>query len=308
MTSYTEGSSNSTGEAGWQARKKQRRSGFWFALLRHRGGLFGMTVVGFFLMVAAIGPWIAPYDPNVGILTDTLSPPSLAHLFGTDELGRDTLSRVIDGTRIAVVVALLSVAMALVIGITIGIVAGYFGGIVDTVLIRIQDVLFAFPTLLLAIIIVAVLGPGLLNAVLAIAIVYVPRFVRVSRAAALIVRSSEFIDAARLAGVNSATILYRHMVPNVLPSAIVLAALSTSTAQLAYASLSFLGLGVSPPQADWGSMLSKARDFVSLAPWLVIWPTVALVVLMLAFNVLGDAIRDVLDPKSDKSGQAQTTL
>jgi ABC-type dipeptide/oligopeptide/nickel transport system permease subunit len=308
MTSYTELSSTPAGETDPEARTRPRRSGFWFDLVRHRGGLFGVTIVGFFLVLAAIGPWIQPYDPNVGILTDTLTPPSAAHPFGTDELGRDTLSRIIDGTRIAVAVAVVSVAIALVVGVAVGIVAGYFGGMVDAVLVRIQDVLFAFPTLLLAIIIVAVLGPGLFNAILAIAIVYIPRFVRVTRAAALSVRSSEFIDAARLAGVSPLTILVRHMVPNVLPSAIVLAALSTSTAQLAYASLSFLGLGVSPPQADWGSMLSKSRDFVTFAPWLVIWPTVALVLLMLAFNVLGDAIRDVLDPKSSKSGRPAAAL
>jgi len=143
---------------------------------------------------------------------------------------------------------------------------------------------------------VAVLGPGLLNAALAIAIVYVPRFARMARATTLSIRSSEFLEAAQLAGVRHGTILIRHIFPNVLPSLIVLAALSMSTAQLSYASLSFLGLGISPPQADWGNMLSKGRDFVTLAPWLIIWPTAALVALMLAFNVLGDAVRDVLDP------------
>lgn len=303
-SSYTEVSPGQTTEVDLAPTSKaSQRFAFVRALIRHRGGMFGVIIVGLFLFLALFSSWVVPYDPNVGILTDTLSPPSFAHPFGTDELGRDTLSRVIDGSRIAVVVAVLSVALALVIGTTIGIIAGYTGGMVDTVLTRSQDILFAFPTLLLAIIIVAVLGPGLFNAVLAIAIVYVPRFARVTRAASLSVRSSEFIDAARLAGVPPPTILIRHMLPNVFPSAIVLAALSTSTAQLAYASLSFLGLGVSPPQADWGSMLSKARDFVTFAPWLVIWPTVALVSLMLAFNVLGDAIRDVLDPKSDKSGR-----
>ena len=308
MTSYTETSPNRTLEAEPVPPPRPRHGGFLRDLMRHRGGMFGAVVVGFFLLLAAIGPWIVPYDPNVGILADTLSPPSLAHPFGTDELGRDTLSRVIDGSRIAVIIALLSVAVALVVGLAIGIVAGYWGGLIDMVLIRTQDVLFAFPTLLLAIIIVAVLGPGLFNAVLAIAIVYIPRFARVTRAAALSIRTSEFIDAARLAGVSPVTILVRHMLPNVFPSAIVLAALSTSTAQLAYASLSFLGLGVSPPQADWGSMLSKARDFVTFAPWLVVWPTLALVLLMLAFNVLGDAIRDVLDPKSNKSVRTETAL
>jgi ABC-type dipeptide/oligopeptide/nickel transport system permease subunit len=280
---------------------KPQRQGFLADLLRHKGGAFGLMVVTIFVFLALFGRFVTPYDPNVGELASTLAAPSAHHLFGTDELGRDTLSRVIDGSRIAVVVAFLSVAMALVLGVIIGVVAGYFGGWIDTLLNRSQDVLFAFPTLLLAIIIVAVLGPGLFNAVLAIAIVYTPRFARLARASALGVKTSEYLDAARLAGVGTAAILVRHMLPNVLPSVIVLAALSMSTAQLAYASLSFLGLGVSPPQADWGSMLSKARDFITFAPWLVVWPVAALVLLLLAFNVLGDAIRDVLDPRHTTS-------
>ena len=272
---------------------------FWRGLLRHRGGAFGVGVLALFLLLAGFGRWIAPFDPNMGVIADALSEPSRMHPFGTDELGRDILSRVIEGSWIAVVVAGLSVSIAMALGVLLGVIAGYARGWVDAVVSRALDILFAFPTLLLAIVIVAVLGPGLINAALAIAIVYTPRFARIARAAALTVRTSEFLDAARLAGVRQGTILVRHMVPNVIPSVIVLAALSMSTAQLAYASLSFLGLGVSPPQADWGNMLSKARDFVTLAPWLVIWPTAALVLLMLAFNVLGDAVRDVLDPRQE---------
>lgn len=291
-----------------QAIPKLRRQGFLAELLRHKGGAFGLAVLALFVLLAIFGRLISPYDPNVGELVSTLSAPSAKHLFGTDELGRDTLSRVIDGSRIAIVIALLSVAVASVVGVVIGVIAGYFGGLVDTVLNRSQDVLFAFPTLLLAIIIVAVLGQGLFNAVLAIAIVYTPRFARIARASALSVKTSEYLDAARLAGVRTPTLLVRHLLPNVLPSVIVLAALSMSTAQLAYASLSFLGLGVSPPQADWGSMLSKARDFITVAPWLVIGPTAALVLLMLAFNVLGDAIRDVLDPRHSGAARPATTV
>jgi len=287
---------------------KAQRQGFLADLLRHKGGAFGLAVVVLFALLAVFGRLVVPYDPNVGELGSTLAAPSLTHIFGTDELGRDTLSRVIDGSRIAVVVAFLSVALAMLGGVVIGVVAGYFGGWIDTVLNRSQDVLFAFPTLLLAIIIVAVLGPGLFNAVLAIAIVYTPRFARLARASALGVRTSEYLDAARLAGVSTAAILVRHMLPNVLPAVIVLAALSMSTAQLAYASLSFLGLGVSPPQADWGSMLSKARDFITFAPWLVVGPIAALVLLMLAFNVLGDAIRDVLDPRHTTSTGPATSV
>ena len=287
---------------------KPQRQGFLADLLRHKGGAFGLAVVVLFVLLALFGRLVVPYDPNVGELGSTLAAPSLKHIFGTDELGRDTLSRVIDGSRIAVIVAFLSVALAMLGGVVIGVVAGYFGGWVDTVLNRSQDVLFAFPTLLLAIIIVAVLGPGLVNAVLAIAIVYTPRFARLARASALGVKTSEYLDAARLAGVSTAAILVRHMLPNVLPAVIVLAALSMSTAQLAYASLSFLGLGVSPPQADWGSMMSKARDFITFAPWLVIGPIAALVLLMLAFNVLGDAIRDVLDPRHTTSTGPATSV
>ena len=273
------------------------RGAAWRALLRHKGGLFGVVVLGLFIFLALFGRFVSPYDANASDFAATLSGPSVRHLFGTDELGRDTLSRVISGSGIAVAVAILSVVVALSAGVVIGIVAGYFGGWVDAILNRSQDVLFAFPTLLLAIIIVAVLGTGLVNAIIAIAIVYTPRFARIARASTLTVRSAEYLDAARLAGVSTPIILLRHVTPNVLPPVVVLAALSMSTAQLAYASLSFLGLGVSPPQADWGSMLSKARDFITIAPWLVAFPTVALVLLMLAFNVLGDAIRDVLDPR-----------
>lgn len=296
MTLDHEAHATTTAGAG-QPVPKQPRQGFRADLLRHKGGAFGLAVVVLFILLAIFGRIVAPHDPNVGDLASTLTAPSWRHLFGTDELGRDILSRVIDGSRIAVVIAFFSVAIALVAGVVIGVTAGYFGGAVDTVLNRSQDVLFAFPTLLLAIVIVAVLGPGLMNAVLAIAIVFTPRFARIARSSALSIKTSEYLDAARLAGLRTPAILIRHMLPNVLPSVIVLAALSMSNAQLAYASLSFLGLGVSPPQADWGSMLSKARDFITVAPWLVIWPAAALVLLMIAFTVLGDAIRDVLDPR-----------
>ena len=284
------------------------RSAFLRELLRHKGGAFGLGILLVFVVFAVFGRWLAPYDPNANDFTAILSPPTAAHWFGTDVLGRDTLSRVIDGSRIAIGVAFISVSIGMAVGVVIGIVAGYFGGIVDSVLNRSQDVLFAFPTLLLAIIMVAVLGPGLFNASLAIAIVYSPRFARMARATALSVKKHEYFDAARLAGVGTPVILWRHMLPNIMPPVIVLAALSMSTAQLAYASLSFLGLGVNPPQADWGNMLSEARDFITVAPWLALSPAAALVLLMLAFNVLGDAIRDVLDPRHTGSGRAPETL
>jgi ABC-type dipeptide/oligopeptide/nickel transport system permease subunit len=293
----------STTQTGGRRRLRLPGTEFLVELVRHKGGAFGLGVVVLFTFLAIFGRFLVPYDPNVGQLTSILSPPSALHWMGTDVLGRDTLSRVIDGSHIAIGVAFISVFLAMLVGVVFGIVAGYFGGMIDSVMNRSQDVLFAFPTLLLAIIMVAVLGPGLLNASLAIAVVYSPRFARMARAVALSVKTNEYFDAARLAGVSTPMILWRHMLPNVLPPIIILAALSMSTAQLAYASLSFLGLGVNPPQADWGNMLSKARDFLTVAPWLVIGPATALVLLMLAFNVLGDAIRDVLDPRHTASGE-----
>lgn len=270
-------------------------------LLRHKSGAASLAVILIFGAIAALGSLIQPFDPVAGNVVASFSPPSAEHWLGTDDLGRDVLSRVMDGAKIALIVAIVSVGVAAIIGLVIGVIAGYAGGFLDLLITRAQDVLFAFPTLLLAVIVSAVLGPGLINASLAIALVYIPRFGRIARSATLQVKHSEFLDAARLAGVPVVRMLLRHVVPNVMPSVLVLAALSVSTAQLAYASLAFLGLGVSPPQADWGSMLSEGRNFVTVAPWMVIAPAAALVILMVAFNVVGDAVRDVMDPRGEHS-------
>lgn len=280
-------------------RVRSGKSGAMRRLGRNRAAVVSFAVVLIFALLAVLSPVITPYNPNVGNVVDSLASPSAAHWLGTDDLGRDVFSRVIDASKIAMTVSLLSVGIALVIGLVLGVIAGYTGGAVDGLINRSQDVMFAFPELLLAIIIVAVMGPSLLNASFAISLLYIPRFVRLSRSATLQIKTSEFLDAARLAGVRPLRILWTHVVPNVFPSVIVLAALSMSTAQLAYASLAFLGLGVSPPQADWGGMLSTGRNFITVAPWLVLGPSVAVVALVLAFNVLGDAVRDVLDPRSE---------
>ncbi len=280
-------------------RVRSGKSGALRRLGRNRAAVVSFAVVLVFALLAVLSPVITPYDPNVGNVVDSLASPSAAHWLGTDDIGRDVFSRVIDASKIAMTVSLLSVGIALVIGLVLGVIAGYTGGAVDGLINRSQDVMFAFPELLLAIIIVAVMGPSLLNASFAISLLYIPRFVRLSRSATLQIKTSEFLDAARLAGVRPLRILWTHVVPNVFPSVIVLAALSMSTAQLAYASLAFLGLGVSPPQADWGGMLSTGRNFITVAPWLVLGPSVAVVALVLAFNVLGDAVRDVLDPRSE---------
>lgn len=288
-------------QSGPLPRARSAKSGAMRSLARNRAAVVSFAVVLIFTLFAILSPVITPYDPNVGNVADSLVSPSGAHWLGTDDLGRDVFSRVIDASKIAMTVSLLSVGIALVIGLVLGVIAGYTGGGVDGVINRSQDVLFAFPELLLAIIIVAVMGPSLLNASFAISLLYIPRFVRLSRSATLQIKTSEFLDAARLAGVRPLRILWTHVVPNVFPSVIVLAALSMSTAQLAYASLAFLGLGVSPPQADWGGMLSSGRNFITVAPWMVLGPSVAVVALVLAFNVLGDAVRDVLDPRSEST-------
>jgi ABC-type dipeptide/oligopeptide/nickel transport system permease subunit len=269
-------------------------------LLRNPSGAVASAIVAAFVVMAVAGSWLAPYDPNELNVGPPIEGPTSEHWFGTDELGRDQLSRVIDAAAVAVAVSVISVFLALIVGAGFGILAGYSRGWTDKVLVRGMDVLFSFPTLLLAIVIVAVLGPGLVTASIAIAIVYTPRFARVARSATLGVRNDLYIEAASLSGVRPTRIAMRHVIPNIAAPMIVLVALSMSTAQLAYAALSFLGLGTNPPQADYGSMLARARNFMTIAPWMIIFPAIALVLLIIGFNLLGDALRDVLDPKAER--------
>lgn len=269
-------------------------------LLRNPSGIVSSVIVITFLVMAAAGAWLAPYDPSELNAGPPIVGPTGEHWFGTDELGRDQLSRVISAARVAVGVSAISVSLALVLGGVLGIIAGYAGGWTDKILVRTMDVMFSFPTLLLAIVILAVLGPGLVTASLAIAIVYTPRFARVARGATLGVRNDLYIEAARLSGVRPTRIATRHVIPNITAPMTVIAALSMSTAQLAYAALSFLGLGTNPPQADYGSMLARARNLMTIAPWMVIFPSIALILLIVGFNLFGDALRDVLDPRSER--------
>lgn len=270
------------------------------SLLRNPSGIVSSVIVIAFLVMAAAGAWLPPYDPNELNAGPPIAGPTAEHWFGTDELGRDQLSRVISAARVAVSVSAISVSLALVLGGVLGIIAGYAGGWTDKILVRVMDIMFSFPTLLLAIVIVAVLGPGLVTASLAIAIVYTPRFARVARGATLGVRNDLYIEAARLSGVRPTRIATRHVIPNITAPMTVIAALSMSTAQLAYAALSFLGLGTNPPQADYGSMLARSRNFMTIAPWMVIFPSIALILLIVGFNLFGDALRDVLDPRSER--------
>ena len=257
-------------------------------------------VLGAYLVLALVGPWVAPHDPNALATGMPLKGPSSGHWFGTDELGRDEFSRVLVAVRVAVIVACASVGLALVVGGILGIVSGYLRGVVDATILRSMDVVFAFPELILAIILVAALGPSLLTATLAIAVVYVPRFARVARTATLTVANRPYIEAARLASIGHVRIIFRHVLPNIRTPMIVMTALSMSTAQLAYAALSYLGFGARPPAADFGAMLADAQKFMTFASWLVIFPGLALVGIVVALNLCGDAVRDALDPHFER--------
>ena len=259
--------------------------------------------------VALLGNRITPYDPLAQSIPDRLQAPSAEHWFGTDELGRDVLSRVLDGASVSLQVGFVAVGISLVAGSLIGLMAGYYGRWLDDGLMRFMDVLFAFPAILLAIVVVAVLGPGITNAMIAIGFVYTPIFARIARASSLSVREEVYVRAARSSGGGDLRIMARHVLPNIAAPLIVQTSLSLAFAILSEAALSFLGLGVQPPDPSWGRMLSEGRSFIEQAWWMALFPGLAIFVVVLAFNVLGDALRDVLDPKqrSAIAGKGVTT-
>ncbi|MGQ0569252.1 MAG: ABC transporter permease [Armatimonadota bacterium] len=265
--------------------------------IRNRVAPIGLMIIVASVAVAILAPAIVPYDIRKMAPPEALSPPNNAHFFGTDEFGRDVFSRVLVGSRISLVVALLSVLTAVALGTTLGLAAGFYGGWWDALSMRAMDIVFAFPAILLAIAIMAVLGTSLLNLVIAIGIVYTPQFARVARAAALSVRSLEFVDAARVLGLANTRIIWRHIIPNVLGPVTVQISLSLSLAILSESALSFLGLGTQPPTPSWGNMLSEGRQFLELAPWNAVFPGLAIMVVVLGFNLLGDGLRDLLDPR-----------
>ncbi len=264
---------------------------------RNRVAPIGLVIILGTVAVALLAPAIVPYDIRKMTTQDALHPPGGGYLFGTDEFGRDVFSRVLIGSRVSLEVAFLSVLVALLLGTTLGLTAGFYGGWWDSVSMRGMDIIFAFPAILLAIAIMAVLGTSLFNLVIAIGIVYTPQFARVARAAALTVRSLEFVDAARALGLGNARIVWRHLIPNVLAPVTVQVSLSLSLAILSESALSFLGLGTQPPTPSWGNMLSEGRQFLELAPWNAVFPGLAIMVVVLGFNLLGDGLRDLLDPR-----------
>ena len=265
--------------------------------VRHKGALIGTLLVLAFLGVALTAPWLAPHDPLAQNLVQRLEAPSAQHVFGTDDFGRDVFSRVIWGSRVSLRLGLASVAIALVFGGMIGLLAGYYGGWCDLIGMRFMDLMLAFPSILLAIVVVAILGPSLTNAMIAVGVMAVPQYARVVRASVLSVRGLEYVQAARALGAGDGRILARAILPNVGGPIIVTASLGLATAVLEAAGLSFLGLGAQPPTPEWGSMLSQGRELVLIAPWVLTAPGIAVFLSVLGFNLVGDALRDLLDPR-----------
>jgi peptide/nickel transport system permease protein len=273
----------------------QRRA--WRRLLRRGGALFGLAVVAFFVLLALLAPWIAPYDPLATSWSAVRAAPSAAHWFGADELGRDVLSRIVWGTRASILAGVVSVSISLALGVPIGMAAGYLGRWVDGLISRITDAMLACPFLILAIALAAFLGPSLTNAMIAIGISATPVFIRLTRAQVLAAKSEDYVEAARALGNPHLRVALRHILPNIVAPLIVQATLAIAAAVIAEASLSFLGLGQQPPAPSWGSMLNTARNYVDQAPWMAIWPGVSIFLLVLSFNLLGDGLRDALDPR-----------
>ena len=269
----------------------------WRRLRRRRGAMLGLAVVLGFAVLAVFAPWIAPQDPLATSWSAIRKAPSAAHWLGTDEIGRDVLSRVIWGSQASLLAGLSSVSISLVLGVPIGLAAGFLGGFVDGLISRITDAFLACPFLILAIALAAFLGPSLTNAMIAIGVSATPIFVRLTRAQVINVKVEDYIEAARAVGNPPWRIALRHILPNILAPLIVQATLAIAAAVIAEASLSFLGLGQQPPAPSWGSMLNTAKNYVDNAPWMAVWPGVSIFLLVLSFNLLGDGLRDALDPR-----------
>jgi len=267
-------------------------------LLRRKGAVVGMVVIAAFILLAAFAPLVSPYDPIAQGWTTVRKAPSAAHWFGTDEVGRDVLTRVIYGARASLLAGVISVTIALSIGVPLGLIAGYVGGPLDALLSRITDAMLACPFLILAIALAAFLGPSLGNAMIAIGVTTTPIFVRLTRGQVMAVKVEDYVEAARAVGNPRWRIAIVHILPNILPALLVQATLSIAAAIIAEAALSFLGLGQQPPAPSWGSMLNAAQRFLINAPWIAVWPGLAIFLTVLSFNLVGDGLRDALDPRS----------
>jgi glutathione transport system permease protein len=279
-------------------RSKNRLAQFFRKFSKQRLSLLAGIFIVMLFLVAIFAPFLTPYNPDVPNYDELLSGPSASHWAGTDEYGRDILSRLIVGTRLSLAVSLSSVFIAAVMGTILGLLSGFYGKWLDRLIMRGSDVLFSFPDILLAIGIVAILGPGLLNVVIAVAVFGIPSFARMIRSVTLSAKETLFVEAARSMGAKNSRIIWRHIFPETVPSVIVNLTMKIGTAILAASSLSFLGMGAKPTEPDWGAMLSMGRDYLSIAPHVVYFPGVAIFLTVLAFNLLGDGLRDALDPKT----------
>jgi peptide/nickel transport system permease protein len=265
-------------------------------LVRHRSAMLGLVILVVLVAVALFAPLLAPYDP-VKISRDVMQPPSRDHLMGTDNLGRDVFSRVVYGARISLQMGFIAVAIAASFGTLIGVIAGTYGGLVDSVFMRFIDALMALPGILLALTVAATLGPGLYNAMIAVGVAWIPSFARIVRSSVLQIKETTYVEAARASGASDVRLILRHILPNALASVLVLASLGVATAILVGAALSFLGVGASPPTAEWGIMLSDGRPFMRSAWWIMAFPGLAITVTVLGANLVGDGLRDVFDPR-----------
>ena len=265
-------------------------------LQKNKLAMVGLFLIGCLLVLAVIGPLISPSNPLAPDPINRLKGPSSAHLFGTDSLGRDMLSRVIYGSRISIVIGLIAVSISLVPGTLLGLLSGFYGQKLDESIMRVMDVMLAFPAILLAIFITAILGPSLLNTMIAVGIVYIPHYARIVRSSVLTLKEQEFVQAVRSIGGTNFRIIALHIFPNAIPPIIVYATLGMGTAVLQAAALGFLGLGAQPPTPEWGAMLSEGRQYIQLAPHVAAFPGLAIFILVLGFNLFGDGLRDLLDP------------
>ena len=287
--------------------RRRQLAEFWFYFSENKGAVIGLWFFVVLVVVALLAPLIAPHEPYQQYRDAVLVPPVWQEggrwefLLGTDAVGRDILSRLLFGARYSLFIGIVVTAIALVAGILVGVIAGYFRGWVDTVIMRLMDIILAFPSLLLALTLVAVLGPGLDNAMIAIALVYQPHFVRLTRAAVMTEKTRDYVIAARVAGAGPLRLMFRTILPNCMAPLIVQATLSFSNAILDAAALGFLGMGAQPPTPEWGTMLAEAREFILRAWWVVTLPGIAILVTVLAINLMGDGLRDALDPKMKRS-------
>lgn len=279
-----------------------KKSSLWLdslsRIVKSKTSFIGLLIILLLFVVAAFAPHIAPYNPTEDTdLLNRYAAPTADHWLGTDELGRDIFSRIVYGSRISIQIGVIAVGISMILGVFLGGVAGFFGRWIDNLIMRLIDILMAFPSILLAIALVAVLGPSLTNAMIAVGIVGVPQFARIVRSTVLSIKETEYIEAARAAGTRNGQILLRHVLPNSMAPIIVQATLSVGTAILDAAGLSFLGLGAQPPSPEWGAMLSDARAALQSAPWVITFPGIAIFLVVLGFNLFGDGLRDALDPR-----------